>query len=186
MSKQVTMQRGGSSRILSLKVHAVRPTVRVIEQVVAEVAGADVIPLVKILKNKKNVSEFVLAESIEQEINVTRNMLYRLYHQNLVTFTRKKDKQKGWYIYYWTFQPKRVMFLLGTIRKNRIEQLKDRLKKEQANFYYVCEASCMRLAFDPAMDFEFKCPECGGLMNQQDNSIYIQRMQEELVRLEGV
>lgn len=79
---------------------AIKLTPKLIESVVGEVAGPDVIPLVKALKNKKNVSEFVIADEIDIEINATRNMLYRLYNANLVSFTRKKDKKKGWYIYY--------------------------------------------------------------------------------------
>ena len=81
------------------------------ETVVGDVVGADVISLVRSLKNKKNVSEFKIAETLKQEVNITRNMLYRLYDANLVTFIRKKDKVKGWYIYYWTFNPKHIGFL---------------------------------------------------------------------------
>ena len=65
-----------------------------IQEAVSELAGNDVIPLVKALKNKKNVSEFKLADDINEEINKTRNMLYRLYNANLVSFIRKKDKEK--------------------------------------------------------------------------------------------
>ena len=59
---------------------------KIIEEVVSEVAGEDVVPLVKALKNRKNVSEFKLAENIKEEVNRTRNMLYRLYDANLVSF----------------------------------------------------------------------------------------------------
>ena len=90
-----------------------------VDEVISEVAGDDVLLLVKALKNKKNVSEFVLAENIKQEINATRNMLYRLYDSNLVTFIRKKDKKKGWYIYYWTFNPKMVRHISDSLKKKR-------------------------------------------------------------------
>jgi transcription initiation factor IIE alpha subunit len=62
---------------------------KLVEDVVTAVAGEDVLPLVKQLKNKKNVSEFKLAESLKLEVNVARNMLYRLYHANLVSFIRR-------------------------------------------------------------------------------------------------
>ncbi len=42
---------------------------KVLEFVICEVAGEDVIPLVKALKTKKNVSEFKLAEAIKEEVN---------------------------------------------------------------------------------------------------------------------
>ena len=84
---------------------------KLIEEVASRVAGEDVIPVVNALMNKRDVSEFKLATNTKMEINLVRNMLYRLYHANLVTFIRKKDKKRGWYIYYWSFNPKRVQYL---------------------------------------------------------------------------
>jgi transcription initiation factor IIE alpha subunit len=76
-----------------------RITNKIIEGVVSEVAGEEVIPLVKYLKDKKNISEFKIAQVLKSEVNATRNMLDRLYRSNLGSFIRKKDKKKGWYIY---------------------------------------------------------------------------------------
>ena len=59
---------------------------KVIDGVISEVAGEDVIKLVRYLKDKKNISEFQIADSIDHEINKTRNMLYRLFDVNLVSF----------------------------------------------------------------------------------------------------
>ena len=155
-----------------------------IENVVSEVAGDDVIPLVKAMKNKKNVSEFKLAEKIETEVNITRNMLYRLYHANLVSFIRRKDKQKGWYIYYWTFKQKRIKHLVSDLKKKRLEHLKERLAREESNQFFICSNNCMRLSFDRAVDFEFKCAECGSIMEQEDNSEKIAKIRKEVAGLE--
>lgn len=155
-----------------------------IEGVVTEIAGEDVLPLVKLIKNKKNVSEFKLSESLKIEVNATRNMLYRLYHANLVSFTRRKDKKKGWYIYYWTFKVKQIKHLAVTLKKQRLEKLNERLKREKETHYFICENSCMRLDFERSLGFEFKCPECGELMNQEDNISKIKTIEEEIKKLE--
>jgi len=157
---------------------------KIIEEVVSEVAGEDVLPLVKILKNRKNVSEFKLAESIKQEVNATRNMLYRLYDYNLVSFIRKKDKQKGWYIYYWTFDLKRIKYLVVDLKKKRLEKLKERIEREKSSQFYSCQSKCIRLDFDQAMEFEFKCPECGELISQEDNSENIKKIEDEIKEIE--
>jgi len=159
-------------------------TKKVIDEVVTEVAGADVIPLVSNLKNQKNVSEFKLAADINQEVNETRNMLYRLFNANLVTFIRKKDKQKGWYIYYWTFNPKRVKYLVTDLKKKRLEKLKERIDREKSNHFFMCKNQCIRLDFEQAMDFEFKCPECNEIMNQQENNKTIQNLEKSINKLE--
>ena len=161
-----------------------RLTSKLIEEAIAEVAGEDVVPLVKRLKNRKNVSEFKLADSVHQEINVVRNMLYRLYNVNLVSFIRKKDKKKGWYIYYWTFEPKKVKYLLQKIKKKRLQNLKKRLEREKQGNFYVCPNQCVRLDFDQATNFEFKCPECGEIIQQEDNIKKIKRIEQEVKELE--
>ncbi|MBW2981928.1 hypothetical protein KY343_03555 [Candidatus Woesearchaeota archaeon] len=156
----------------------------VIEEVIAKVAGQDVIPLVMALKNKKNVSEFKLADSIKQEVNTTRNMLYRLYNANLVSFIRKKDKKKGWYIYYWTFDMKRARYLISELKKKRLIKLKERLAREKEGQFFLCENKCIRLDFDQAMNFEFKCPECGQIIHQEDNRELIEKIEKEIQELE--
>jgi len=160
-------------------------TNNVIEEVVREIAGPETVPLVRALKNKKNVSEFKLAEDIDREINETRNMLYRLYHANLVSFVRKKDKKKGWYIYYWTFNVKQVKYLMVTLKKNRLEKSKERLDREKGADFFTCSNKCMRLSFDQAIDFEYKCPECGILMFQDDNSEVIKKIEKDVKLLEA-
>tara|TARA_Y100000310_G_scaffold100745_1_gene98631 strand:- start:2682 stop:3320 length:639 start_codon:yes stop_codon:yes gene_type:complete len=158
---------------------------KIIEGVVSEVAGEDTVPLVKYLKDKKNISEFKIAESLKEEVNFTRNMLYRLYHNNLVSFIRKKDKKKGWYIYYWTFNPKTVGHLFGTLRTKRLEGLRERLKRENDGQFYACPEKCMRLDFDQATNFDFKCFECGKLLSLDDNSEVIGKIQAEIAELEA-
>ena len=146
--------------------------------------GKMLFPQFRFLKTKKNVSEFKLAESIKQEFNTKRNMLNRLYDSNLVSFVRKKDKKKGWYIYYWTFDSKKIKYLLLRLKQKKLEKLNIRLEREKENQFYSCPSKCIRLDFDQAMNFEYKCPECGELIDQEDNSEEIHRIETEIRELE--
>lgn len=151
-----------------------------VKQVISEVAGEDVVPLVKILKNRKNVSEFELADKLKKEINVVRNMLYRLYNANLVSFIRKKDKEKGWYIHYWTFNYIQVNFLRNNLKEKRIERLGERLEREKSSKFFSCPNGCLRFDFEQAVEHNFKCVECGALLNQEDNSKKIESIFNEI------
>ena len=155
----------------------------IIESVVQEVVGEDAIPLIRFLKNNKNISEFKIAEVIKKEVNATRNILYRLYENNLVSFMRKKDKKKGWYIYYWTLKDDQIKKLKIEIDIKKIKQLKKRIKREKENIFFVCENNCIRLNFDRSTDFEFKCPECGSLMHQQDNEKIKKELNKKIEKL---
>ncbi len=159
-------------------------TKKEIDNIICQVAGEDVLPLVKALKNRRNVSEFKLAESIRKEINLTRNMLYRLYDHNLVSFIRKKDKKKGWYIYYWTFNAIRIKDVIKNLKKNRLDNLRERLQRENSSQFYICKHNCIRLDFEQSTDFEFKCPECGVLLNLEDNVKKKKQIQKEIGTLQ--
>ena len=160
-------------------------TDKFIRDVVSEVVGEDVMPLVGYLKGKRNISEFTIANDIEIEVNEARNMLYRLHGHHLVTYHRKKDKVKGWYISYWTFNPKRITDLQKHLHLSQMEKLRDRLKKEEQNVngYFLCANMGARLEFDDALGYDFKCPECGAIMNQQDNTKTIEHLRARIVEL---
>lgn len=149
-------------------------------RIIAELINEAAVEIVKALKNRPNVSEFKLAEELDQEINVTRNLLYKLYDLNLVSFTRKKDQKKGWYIHYWTFNKKEVRFLILKYLKNKVDKLTERLEREKTAQFFVCKSRCIRLTFEQATDFSFKCPECGELLYSEDNTKKIDELEGEL------
>lgn len=157
---------------------------KLVEEVVIELAGMDVVPLVRELRNKTNVSEFALADKIKQEINITRNMLYRLYDNNLVSFIRKKDKKKGWYIYYWTFNENRARDLVKDIKLRKLERLKGKLEREKSTQFYFCKETNTRMDFPTALDYEFKCPESGLLLEAEDNTKRIEHLENAIANLE--
>ncbi|MDP6293471.1 MAG: hypothetical protein QGG83_01785 [Candidatus Woesearchaeota archaeon] len=161
-------------------------SLNLLDEVVTEIAGAEVVRLARILKKNKNVSEFRLTSYIKQEINVTRNMLYRLYEVNLVSFTRKKDKKKGWYIYYWTLNDKQLPYLYRDIVAKKIDRLNERLEREKVSQFFLCDDECVRLDFDQATEFDFKCPECNELLSLEDNSAKIADLEGQLPALEKI
>ncbi|MEM0231091.1 MAG: hypothetical protein QXT20_02730 [Candidatus Woesearchaeota archaeon] len=150
---------------------------------VKEIVGADAIPLVQILLKRDSVSEYELSDRIKKDINQTRNILYALHKLNLVTSVRKKDKIKGWYIYYWTFDADRLMLLYKAIQKKRLEQLNSILEREEKHSFFSCPNRCMRVDYEQAMSFNFKCPECGALMDREDNQERIAELKREIERI---
>ncbi len=147
-----------------------RLTKKKIDEVVIRILGENGLPLVELLKGKDNISEFNLAKKLNLDIKVVRKMLYLLYNHNLVSFTRKKDKQKGWYIYYWTIINDSIKFAYFKRKKELLTRLEESLERESSQIFFVCPENCVRLDFDAAMDFEFHCPECGKLLDQEDNA----------------
>ena len=157
-----------------------------VQDTVKEVIGEDSIRIIDYLKDKKNVSDFKIAEKVDRDIHEVRNILYRLYNHNLVSYYRKKDRQKGWYISYWTFNKKMVKELLDKTTKEKLERYSVRLKEEEANFgnFYLCPNACVRVGFEKATDLEFRCPECGSILNHQDNTKTIDFLRSKIKELQ--
>ncbi|RJQ16952.1 hypothetical protein C4573_02730 [Candidatus Woesearchaeota archaeon] len=160
-------------------------TIKLMEEVVSELVGDEALPIVHYLKGKKNISEFKIAEDVNEEIHRTRNILYRLLEHNIVFFKRKKDKIKGWYICYWDLNDQIFPYLKTKMTDHKIVSLRERLGKEYTSIFYMCKSACVRMDFDKAVDFNFKCPECGEIMQEQDNKRTIEFIKERIKQLEA-
>ena len=136
------------------------------------------------LQGKTNISEFIIAEELDLEIHRTRHILYKLLDVNLVSFKRKKDKIKGWYICYWDFNEDAIPHLEEKYRVETLNKLRNRLKNEESGFFYMCRSAHVRQNFDVAFENDFKCPECGEIMNQLDNTRTISFLQSRISELE--
>ncbi len=159
-----------------------------IQEIISQVIGDDAIPIIKYLRDRKNVSEFKIADNVKYDMQKTRNLLYRLNSHNVATYIRKKDRAKGWYISYWTFNRKSVKDLISKIKRDKIYQLMERLRKEEENVashFYICSKACARLDFDQATEFNFRCPECGSLLNMQENSKTIENLKRRIKEIES-
>jgi transcription initiation factor TFIIE subunit alpha len=156
-------------------------------EVVEDIVGESGVKIVKYLKDRKNISEFVIAEKTKLDMQSTRHILYKLNDYNIATYIRKKDRKKGWYISYWTFNRKRVKDLVNKLKKEKLEKLREQLRREEENRgnFFICTRACARLDFDQATEFQFKCPECGSLLNQQDNDKTISNIKEKIKELEA-
>ena len=160
-----------------------RLTQKKIEEIVLSIIGPDGLPLLKQLSAKDNISEFDLATKTKKDIKVIRKMLYFLYNHNLVSFTRKKDKIKGWYIYYWTLSPENIKFSYYKQKKEQLDRLQQHLEEEYKELFFSCPDRCVRLNFDQSMDFEFHCPECGKLIVQDSNENKIVELKKHIVQV---
>ena len=161
-----------------------RLTPKKIEDILLAILGEEGLPLIRELIGKSNISEFDLATRTKKDIKVIRKQLYILYNHNLISFTRKKDKQKGWYIYYWTLIPENVRFNYIKRNKNLLERLKNQVEIEKKELFFVCPGKCVRLNFDQATDFEFHCPECGQLIHEDNREEQVVKLEERIKAVE--
>lgn len=167
--------------------HKMKLTPKEIEDLVASVTGKDAVEVLRLIKNKKNVSEFKIAEKLKSNINQVRNTLYRMNERSLVGFTRKKDKKKGWYIYYWTFNEKQAKNLFIFLKKKKLEELKSVLNNyDEEESYFTCKTDFIKFDANEALEHYFKCPECGKVLKEEKSPIVdIEKIKKEISMFEA-
>jgi len=139
------------------------------EDVLLSTIGKDAVEIIKQIGDKENVSEVKIAEKLELDIQIIRNKLYKIHDLNLVKYTKKKDRKKGGYISYWTFNKKELYYYIEKEKIRKLEKFKQRLENENENTYYICPTGCKRFDFEKAFDINFRCIECGSALTHQDN-----------------
>lgn len=156
---------------------------KLITELVKGIAGQDGVSLVMLIKDKQNVSELKISEKLDHTVNEVRNILYRLHEHNLVSFTRKKDKKKGWYIYFWTFDLPTARAIIIDQKRRKVEELKKQIKSATLEIFYTCPSKCITVNSENALELQFKCPECNQVLQQLNNQDLISKMNENVSRL---
>ncbi len=156
---------------------------KLLNEVIALIIGRQAESIADLLDSEKHVNEFILAKKLGITINQTRNILYKISDQGLVSSIRKKDKRKGWYTYFWKIEiVKALEFLKGFILK-RIDQLRNQLKSRETKQFYICELCNVEFNEENALLKDFTCSECGSVFVLKDNTLVIKELKKNIDKL---
>ena len=123
------------------------------------------------------------------KLNTVRKTLYKLYSGKLAQFRRIRDKSTGWFIYYWWHEFDLFEEILIEKRRVMENKLRERLKFEENNYFFVCKDckdSNNQFNFDRGFELNFRCPDCGGPLEAQDNKDLIHFLKEKIVLIENL
>jgi len=155
-----------------------------LKKVVENTAGLDAVRIVDLLFGKKDVNEFLIAKKLNLTINQTRNLLYRLSNLGIINSIRKKDKRKGWYIYFWTFNVLKSLEVLRDTISNEINELKNQLISKKQKRFYKCKTCGREVNEESALLTDFICGECGEVYDLADNTQMIQESAKQIEKLQ--
>lgn len=150
-----------------------------------EIGGEEAVGVVRALAERKDATDEELAEITGIRINTVRKVLYTLYDLGLADFKRIRDKETGWYYYYWNLDLKRLPEIIRARKREELKKLKKMLEEESGEIYYWCGTpGHPRLTFDEAMEYEFQCPLCGNILMQHDNTAIVEDLKRRIEELE--
>ena len=141
-----------------------------LREIVTIVAGKQSEEIAGLIHSNKHVNEFLIAKKLDLTINQTRNILYKIADQGLVSSIRKKDKRKGWYTYFWKIEVLKSLEFLKTIIVKRINEFQHQVKSRETKQFYWCERCKIELNEEHALLKNFTCNECGDIFTLKDNT----------------
>ncbi len=158
---------------------------KLLKKILKELAGTEAEKIVEILYGKKNVNEFIIAKKLNLTINQTRNILYKLGDEGLVSFVRKKDNKKGgWYIYFWTLETEKGLEKYKDKTLLDIGELNKQLKNRESERYYQCKNCSIELNEENALLNNYTCPECGETVEVKEPTEIINSIKVEIKKLD--
>ena len=161
--------------------------INLLKNIVTSIAGSSASGVVDLLYNKKNVNEFLISKKLKSTINQTRNILYRLADEGLVSFIRKKDVKKGgWYTYYWTLNSGKSLLKFKEKLQQNIETLEQQLAQRRTGRFFVCKNCDIEFNEESSLTHNYTCPECGQVLDVKDLSAEMSQIEKDVTRLKSL
>lgn len=126
-----------------------------------------------------------IIESSRIALKEVRKSLYKLNERSLARYRRVRDKETGYFVYYWSPIWERIRDLIISRRKLSLKKMRQRLDYEQRNLLYVCEDRHSPVTFSDAFEMGFICASCGKELAQKDNQTTIEFLEGKIKELEG-
>ncbi len=154
--------------------------------IVREIGGPDAVTVTKILVSGEEITDEKIAEITGLRIQIVRKALYTFFDNQLVSYRRLRDKDTGWYIYYWKLNFSNIQVLIRVRKQKVLEKLKMRLNYEKGRVFFYCASNgCVRIPFEEAVELSFKCPRCGSSLENEDNSGIVSALEERISLIES-
>ncbi len=158
---------------------------KLLKKIISDLGGTGSEILVDTLYEKQNVNEYLIAKKLKTTINKTRNLLYKLADEGLVSFLRKKDKKKGgWYTYFWSLDIKKSFLKFKEKLSMEIEKLQKELKNTLKERHFFCKNCNIQYDEENAMIHEYTCPECGQVLEIKSNEEITAKINSEIKKKE--
>jgi transcription initiation factor TFIIE subunit alpha len=147
--------------------------------------GEDATKVIKALLKLREATDDEVAKESDLSLNIVRKVLYKLYDHSLITCTRERNDQTGWYTFRWRIQPSQLDAFIRIRKRRTLEKFRNRLRFEKEHSFFICE-KCpdIRVTFEEAIESAFRCSKCGGQFVSSNNEYFIDKLSEIIEKLQ--
>lgn len=122
-----------------------------VRQMLIEMGGENTLQVLK--EFTEEMSDDELARKAKLKVSEVRIVLNKLHSEGLVSYTRLRDKDSGWFSYIWRIKEEEMQKLLEKVKENK--------KEEVGEFYFCGKCGKEKHSFASASELFFRCPSCG-------------------------
>ncbi len=144
-------------------------------------AAPDVIRLV--LEHGNAVTDEQIANELGVKVTVVRAVFNRLHFWGIMDYDRTRDEETGWYTYTWHFLPEKLFEKLVEELQQEIDDIKTKIKELENVMLFECKSGHVRVPFEVAMEYGFRCPECGEELVPVDTAAKKRELKKRLEEL---
>ncbi len=170
---------------MSVKAETVMQVEELLNELVERVAG-EVGLILFSLGIEGEFTDDQLALELGIEINEIRRALFAMYEIGLAEYTRRRDDETGWMEYYWRINYDKAIDVLKRELEKTVRKLREKIEEETNTIFYICPNMCVKVSYDEAMELNFTCPRCGEMLEYLDCSKAIEKIEEEIGRIEEI
>jgi transcription initiation factor TFIIE subunit alpha len=154
-------------------------------RLINSLCGEDAVKVVKVLLNESEMVDELIAEKIGMRLNQVRRILYDLLDKHIVTYRREVDEERGYFLYFWSVNKEGLREIVRERKRLVLNRLRERLRYEEQKIFFICPNGCGdRVPFERAMDQQFKCLQCGAMLQSFDNRKMIEKLRAKIEALE--
>ncbi|MFH0987056.1 MAG: hypothetical protein V1911_03345, partial [Candidatus Micrarchaeota archaeon] len=141
-------------------------------------AGEDSHKIIKCLENGRTDEQ--ISKKVGMNVNEIRAALNKLHYLGVIVYSKEKAKESNWYTYTWFARKDRIFELLNDRFGDELRELEGKLSFEKTYTFFKCTNGCNKLPFELAFEYDFKCPECGKVMDVVNNEIEAAKIKEKV------
>lgn len=174
--------KGRSSRAKKTRRASDSKKKNMLRDILVESLSEDHVSIIEKLAEAK-YDEDVAAE-LKLKATIVRTLLNDLHINNLVGYERSKNKKTGWYTYLWKRRDDKIREYIKSYLQKRLDDLGKQLDVEKDGMNFNC--SCSKVPFETAVELAFKCPECNEKLVEYDNSEIVDRLVNEIAKVNSL
>lgn len=153
------------------------------EEFIKEIAGKDGMKIIESMEGDGCTDE-TIEQKTELKIAEVRCILNHLHSYGVVEYKREKNMQNGWFTYTWNVNRERALQNYLQIKKRECDSMRQKIAYADGATVYKCRKGCGNYAFDEAMEAQFRCEKCKGMLYHEDKTNSLKGMEERVHAME--